>query len=120
MAPKTKKPAFTVTDRRFAADTKPTPVCPKVKSIPLGSKVLLWRIPAETGVIVEAEISQEKPLECEVVAVSSTGLSEFDSAALAQLKTGDKVLIRKNSGTEIKVEGHELTVIHVMDILLRF
>jgi co-chaperonin GroES (HSP10) len=88
--------------------------------MPLGSKVLLWRVPEIEGTILQADIAQEKPLECEIVAVSETGLSEFDTKALSFLKSGDKVLIRKNAGTETKIEGHELTIIHVMDILGRF
>jgi chaperonin GroES len=124
-----KKAAFTVQDKRpnyqpsialgKAEKEQPVPVCPKVKSVPLGSKVLVWRIPEVEGVIKQADIAVEKPLECQVVAVSTSGLSEYDTQALAQIKTGDKVLIRKNSGTEIKVEGQELTVLHVMDILLK-
>jgi chaperonin GroES len=116
---KSKKEKFTVVDKRRAQAAVPVPTCPNVTAVPLGSKVLVWRIPEEQGTILQADIAQEKPLECEVVAVSTTGLSEFDTQALALLKQGDKVLIRKNSGTEIKVEGHELTVLHVMDILLR-
>lgn len=112
-----KKAAFTVTDRRRTE--QPIPQAPKVTAIPLGSKVLVWRQPETEGTIIQADVAKEKPLECEVIAVSTTGLSEYDSQALAQLQPGDKVLIRRNSGTEVKVEGHEVTVLHVMDILLK-
>ncbi len=112
------KQGFTVTDKRRAA--QPEPVAPKVNFTPLGSKCLLWRIPEAEGIIELADSAKEKPLEAEVIAVSATGLSEFDTKALALLKPGDKVLVRKNSGTEIKVDGHELTIIHVQDILGRF
>ena len=119
MAVKTKKAAFTVTDKRSFGQTAKieVPACPKVKAAPLGSKVILWRIPVAEGLVVDP--NADKPLECEVVAVSTSGLSEFDVQALSQLKIGDKVLIRKNSGTEVKVEGHEVTILHVMDILCR-
>jgi chaperonin GroES len=112
-----KKAAFTVTDKRRG--NIPTPEAPKIKAVPLGSKVLVWRVPEEQGVIELADSAKEKPLECVILAVSTTGLSEFDTAALALLKKDDKVLIRKNSGTEVKVEGHEITCLHVMDILLK-
>jgi chaperonin GroES len=95
------------------------PEAPSVKAVPLGSKVLVWRVPEAEGLIAVAEVAQEKPLECKVVAVSETGLNEYDTKALALLQPGDKVLVRKNSGTEIKIEGHELTVLHVMDVLLK-
>lgn len=97
----------------------PPPEAPSVKAVPLGSKVLLWRVPDTEGLIRMADVAQEKPLECVVIAVSATGLNEYDTKALALLQPGDKVLVRKNSGTETKVEGHELTVLHVMDVLLK-
>lgn len=114
-----------VVDRRkFNAVGEPkeksvTPVAPSVKAVPLGAKVLVWRVPEPESVIQMADIAVEKPLECVVVAVSVTGLNEYDTKALSQLQPGDRVLVRKNSGTEIKVEGSELTVLHVMDILLK-
>lgn len=111
------KQGFTVTDKRRGNIPEPQP--PKVDAIPVGSKCLVWRVPEVGGVIELAESAKEKPLECIILKVSSTGLSEYDSAALALLKAGDKVLVRKNSGTEVKVEGHEVTVLHVMDILLK-
>lgn len=117
--------AIKVSDRRkFTATGEPTvkkvqPTAPKVKAIPLGSKILVWRIPEEEGLIAMADIAIEKPLECWVIGVSATGLNEYDSRALELLQPGDKVLVRRNSGTEVKVEGNELTVLHVQDVLLK-
>lgn len=114
-----------VTDKRkFNAEGEPksqtkSPTAPSVTAVPLGSKILVWRIPEAEGLIQMADSAKEKPLECQVVAVSATGLNEYDTKALALLKTGDKVLLRRNSGTEIKVEEHDLTVVHVMDVLLK-
>jgi len=108
------KPEFEITDRRVDYDKplppEPEPTCPVVSAKPLGAKVLLWRKPAKVGLIVEADTARELPLECEVVAVSDEE---------TRLQVGDKVLIRKFSGTEITVDGHELTVINVADVLLK-
>lgn len=124
---KAKQEKFTVTDKRanYGADLialggkKVSTKTPKISAVPLGSKVLVWRVPEEEGIIAIADSAKEKPLDCVVLAVSTTGLNEYDSQALALLQQGDKVLIRKNSGTEIKIEGVEVTVLHVQDILLK-
>jgi chaperonin GroES len=110
-----------VVDKRPNYDLAPAPkpVAPAVKAVPLGSKVLVWRVPEDEGLIAIADSAKEKPLECEVVAVSAVGLNEYDTQLLAALHKGDKILIRKHTGSEIKVEGHELTVLHVQDVLLR-
>jgi chaperonin GroES len=108
-----------IADHYAAKALEPEPVCPTIKAVPLGSKVIVWRIPVRTGPIVVAEIGQEKPLEAQVVAVSAVGLNEHDTKALSLLSVGDRVLVRKHSGTEVKVEGHEVTVLHVADILAR-
>lgn len=119
-----KQKELKVVDRRSftpEGDKKPVqkPVAPKVSAVPVGSKLLVWRIPEEKGLIEMADVGKEKPLECEVLAVSATGLNEYDSKALALFQPGDKVLIRRNTGTEIKVEGHDLTILHVQDVLLK-
>jgi chaperonin GroES len=108
-----------VTDSRPKYDSKPVPkpTAPNVKFEPIGSKVCLWREPDEEGLIAIADSAKEKPLQAIVIAVSSVGLNEFDSKALSSLKKGDRVLVRKHSGTEIKVDGFEVTVMHVQDIL---
>jgi chaperonin GroES len=80
----------------------------RIKAQPLGKNVLLWRIPEVTGFITIADVSNEKPLECMVI-----------SGGVSKLKSGDKVLIRRFSGSETKIEDHDVTIIHVDDILLK-
>lgn len=113
------KRSFTAEGELKSPAPKVKPVAPKVSAVPLGSKVLIWRIPEEEGLIELADIAIEKPLVCQVIAVSATGLNEFDAKALALLTPGDKVLIRRNAGTEVKVEEADLTVLHVQDVLLK-
>ena len=60
--------------------------------------------------------SQEKPQFSEVVAVGPGGLVDGKEVTM-QVKVGDKVLLSKYSGTEVKVDGKEYTIIRQSDIL---
>jgi len=80
---------------------------------PLADRVLLKACEAEettaSGIILAAS-AQEKPEVSEVVAVGP-GTDKHPIAV------GDKVIIGKYSGTQIKVDGQEYTISEVKDIL---
>lgn len=82
---------------------------------PLADKVLLKSLEAEetteSGIILAAS-AQEKPDMSEVVAV---GPGTDDDPMT--VKAGDKVIIGKYSGTQVKLDGEEYTIISVKDIL---
>lgn len=82
---------------------------------PLADRVLLKSFEAEettkSGLILAAS-AQEKPEMSEVIAVG-TGTEENPMT----VKVGDKVIISKYSGTEVKLDGDEYTIISVKDIL---
>lgn len=82
---------------------------------PLADRVLLKSFePEETtksGLILAAS-AQEKPEMSEVIAVG-TGTDENPMT----VKVGDKVIISKYSGTEVKLDSEEYTIISVKDIL---
>lgn len=82
---------------------------------PLADRVLLKSFePEETtksGIILAAS-AQEKPEMSEVIAVG-TGTDENPMT----VKVGDKVIISKYSGTEVKLDGEEYTIISVKDVL---
>ena len=59
---------------------------------------------------------QEKPQVAEVVAVGP-GKTVDGKLVPVQLKVGDKVLMSKYSGTEVKVDGEEYTILREEDIL---
>ncbi|MDE7076814.1 MAG: co-chaperone GroES, partial [Clostridia bacterium] len=59
---------------------------------------------------------QEKPATCLVVAVGPGRLIDGKEVTL-QVKVGDKVLLSKYSGTEVKLDGKEYTIIRQSDIL---
>ena len=82
---------------------------------PLNDRVLIKMIEAEettkSGLILAAS-AQEKPEMSEVVAVGP-GTDENPMT----VKEGDKVIISKYSGTEVKLDGVEYTITSVKDIL---
>ena len=82
---------------------------------PLADRVLLKAVEAqettESGLILAAS-AQEKPEISEVIAVGP-GTEENPMT----LKVGDKVIISKYSGTQVKLDGEEYTISEVKDIL---
>ena len=82
---------------------------------PLADRVLLKSVEAEettkSGIILSAS-AQEKPEMSEVVAVGP-GTEENPMT----VKAGDKVIISKYSGTQVKLDGVEYTITSVKDVL---
>lgn len=86
---------------------------------PLFDKVVVEAVKAEEkskGGIILTAASQEKPATCVVVAVGPGGLVDGKEVSM-QVKVGDKVLLSKYSGTEVKVDDKEYTIIRQSDIL---
>ena len=82
---------------------------------PLADRVLIKMVQSEettkSGIILSSG-SKEKPQIAEVVAVGP-GTEEVKM----EIKVGDKVIINKYSGTEVKYEGTEYTIVKQEDIL---
>lgn len=92
----------------------------KAKIRPLGEKVLVKRMEAETttkGGIVLPDTAKEKPQKGTVLAVGDGKQLEDGSRAEFSVKVGDKVLFTSYAGTEIKLEGEELMLMDESDIL---
>ena len=66
--------------------------------------------------IVLASSAQEKPQIAEVVAVGPGGMVDGKEVTMF-LKVGDKVITSKYSGTEVKVDGEEYTIVRQSDVL---
>ena len=86
---------------------------------PLADRVVVKMIKQEevtaSGIYL-SEGSKEKPQIAEVIAVGPGG--EVDGKEVKMyIKTGDKVVINKYSGTEIKYEGEDLIIVSQSDIL---
>ena len=87
---------------------------------PLGQRVLVKRLEAEevsAGGIVLPDTAQEKPQEAEVVTLGTGGKDDNGNDIEFSVKAGDKVLISKYGGTDVKVDGQDLLIISESDIL---
>lgn len=87
---------------------------------PLGDKVLVKRVEPQTKTksgIFLPEAAKEKPQEATVVAIGDGKLLENGKRAAFTVKKGDKVLIGKWGGTELKVDGEEVLVLTEDEIL---
>jgi chaperonin GroES len=92
----------------------------KMNLRPLHDRVVVKRIDAETktaGGIIIPDTAKEKPQEGEVVAVGPGGRDEAGKLIPIDVKTGDKVLFGKWSGTEVKLDGEELLIMKESDIM---
>jgi chaperonin GroES len=92
----------------------------KLKFRPLHDRVVVKRIEAEEkskGGIIIPDTAKEKPQEGEVVAVGPGGRDENGKLIPIELKSGDRVLFGKWSGTEVKLEGDELLIMKESDIM---
>ena len=90
-----------------------------MKLKPLLDKVVLKKAEAvettKTGILLPGS-AQEKPQMSEVVAVGPGGLVGGHEVKMT-LKIGDKVITGKYTGTEVKIDGVEYTIVSQSDIL---
>lgn len=87
---------------------------------PLGQRVLVKRLEADTvsaGGIVLPDTAKEKPQEAEVIALGTGGKDDDGKEIEFNVKVGDKVLISKYGGTEVKLDGEEVLILSESDIL---
>ena len=86
---------------------------------PLHDRVILKAMEPEEktkGGIILTSNAKEKPEMAEVVAVGPGGMVDGKEIGMV-VKVGDKVLTSKYSGTEVKVDGEEYTIVRQSDIL---
>ena len=90
-----------------------------MKLKPLADRVVLKMIETEettkSGIILTGS-AKEKPQVAEVVAVGPGGLVDGKEVEM-YVKVGDRVITGKYSGTEVKVDGEEYTIVRQSDIL---
>ena len=87
---------------------------------PLHDRVLVKRVASDektAGGIIIPDTAKEKPSEGKVVAVGSGAKSDDGSVTALDVKSGDKILFGKWSGTEVTVDGKELLIMKESDIL---
>ena len=87
---------------------------------PLFDRVMLKRVDAaETvrGGIIIPDTAKEKPMEAEVVAVGEGKFDDNGKRIPMSVKAGNKVLIGKYSGTEVKLDGVDMVIVREDEIL---
>jgi chaperonin GroES len=87
---------------------------------PLHDRVLVRRVEAEektAGGIIIPDTAKEKPQEGEVIAVGSGARNEQGEITPLEVKTGDRILFGKWSGTEVRIDGEDLLIMKESDIL---
>ena len=86
---------------------------------PLADRVVTKMVEAEettkSGIIL-AGSAKEKPEVAEVLAVGPGGLVDGKEVTMT-VKVGDKVITSKYAGTQVKVDGDEVTIVRQSDIL---
>ena len=90
-----------------------------MKLKPLSDRVVVKMVEAEETTksgIVLTSASQEKPQISVVVAVGPGGLVDGKEVVM-QLKAGDRVITGKYTGTEVKIDGQEYTIVRQSDVL---
>ena len=91
-----------------------------MKLRPLQDRVLVRRVEPEAktaGGIFIPDTAQEKPTEGEVVAVGPGMRDEEGEVQPLGVKSGDRVLFGKWSGTEVKLDGEDLMIMKETDIM---
>ncbi len=87
---------------------------------PLADRVLIQPAAAEettaSGIIIP-DTAKEKPQEGKVIAVGPGAKSEDGKTIPMDVKVGDRVLFGKWSGTEVKVDGKEYSIMKESDIM---
>ncbi|NLM83557.1 MAG: co-chaperone GroES [Clostridiales bacterium] len=90
-----------------------------MKLKPLADRVVIKQVAAEettkSGIILSSS-AQEKPQIFEVIEVGPGGMVDGNEVTMV-VKKGDRVITGKYSGTDVKIDGEELTIVRQSDIL---
>ena len=87
---------------------------------PLHDRVLVERVNSEDktkGGIIIPDTAQEKPMEGKVLAVGGGARNENGQIVALDVKKGDRILFGKWSGTEVKVDGKDYSIMKESDIM---
>ena len=87
---------------------------------PLHDRVLVKRLETEEqirGGIIIPDTAKEKPQEAEVIAVGPGKLTDEGKRSPMDVKEGDKILMGKYSGSEIKIDGNDFVILREDEIL---
>jgi chaperonin GroES len=93
-----------------------------MKVTPLYDRVLLKRLEEQEvkkGGIIIPDTAKEKPQEAEVIAVGKGRVNDDGKVVPLEVKKGDRVLVGKYSGTEVKIDGVEHIILREEEILAK-
>ncbi len=91
-----------------------------MKLRPLQDRILVQRVEEENktkGGIIIPDTAKEKPAEGKVVAAGNGKVGDDGKRVPLELKTGDRILFGKYSGTDVKVDGEEYLIMREDDVL---
>ena len=91
-----------------------------MKITPIKENIVVKRIEEEEqqiGSIIIPDSAKEKPLTAEVIAVGSGRTLKDGTKVKPEVKVGDKVLIGKYSGSEVKLDGTEYLILREDEVL---
>jgi chaperonin GroES len=91
-----------------------------MKFRPLADRIVVKRLDAETkskGGIIIPDTAKEKPVEAMVVAVGNGKLLKNGKLRPLEVKEGDRILLGKYSGTEVKLDGVEPVILSEDEVL---
>ena len=86
---------------------------------PVGDRILVEAVEEKEkkGGIIIPDTAKEKPMESLVVAVGTGKTGDDGKKVPIEIKKGDRVLVNKYGGTEIKLDGKEYKIVNSDDIL---
>jgi chaperonin GroES len=88
---------------------------------PLGDRVVVTMVDTEettkSGIVLPGN-AKEKPQIAEIIAVGPGGLVDGKEVKM-EVKVGDKVIVSKYAGTEVKLDSKEYTIVRQSDILAK-
>jgi chaperonin GroES len=91
-----------------------------MKIRPLQDRIIVKRVEEEEktkGGIIIPETAKEKPMEGEVIAAGTGKILENGKKQPLEVKSGDRILFGKYSGTEVKIDGVEHLIMREDDVL---
>ena len=87
---------------------------------PLHDRLLVKRLEEgdeKHGSIIIPDSAKEKPQEGKVIATGTGKVTEDGKKLALDVKTGDRILFGKYSGSEVKIDGEEYLILREEDVL---
>ncbi len=91
-----------------------------IKVKPLADRILVRRVEEDEvkkGGIIIPDTAKEKPQQAEVIAVGPGAIGEDGARIAMDVKKGDRILMGKYSGTEVKIDDEEYIIMREDDVL---